>query len=76
MSPVNMVSKHFKSLKFLCLLLHRYRDFRRSLLQVHGDTPTDAARNAAEALVSVCLPPFIIMKNNIRLIKKIHFVCV
>ncbi|XP_015085643.1 nuclear pore complex protein NUP85 [Solanum pennellii] len=37
--------------------LNKYRDFRRSLLQVHGDTPTDAARNAAEALVSLMKNP-------------------
>lgn len=66
MAPVYTVSKCFRSLKFLRLLLHRYRDFRRSLLQVHGDTPTDGAHNAAEALVSVCSMPFIIMQINIR----------
>ncbi|KAK4365055.1 hypothetical protein RND71_016413 [Anisodus tanguticus] len=37
--------------------LNKYRDFRRSLLQVNGDTPTDAARNAAEALVSLMKNP-------------------
>ncbi|KAK6782481.1 hypothetical protein RDI58_020277 [Solanum bulbocastanum] len=37
--------------------LNKYRDFRRSLLQVHGATPTDAARNAAEALVSLMKNP-------------------
>lgn len=37
--------------------LKKYRDFRRSLLQVHGDTPIDAARNAAEALVSLMKNP-------------------
>ncbi|KAH0642451.1 hypothetical protein KY290_035281 [Solanum tuberosum] len=37
--------------------LNKYRDFRRSLLHVHGDTPTDAARNAAEALVSLMKNP-------------------
>lgn len=37
--------------------LNKYRDFRRSLLQVHGDTPTDAARNAAEALISLMKNP-------------------
>ncbi|CAN4127898.1 unnamed protein product [Withania somnifera] len=37
--------------------LNKYKDFRRSLLLVHGDTPTDAARNAAEALVSLMKNP-------------------
>nr|XP_016507506.1 PREDICTED: nuclear pore complex protein NUP85-like [Nicotiana tabacum]XP_016507507.1 PREDICTED: nuclear pore complex protein NUP85-like [Nicotiana tabacum] len=37
--------------------LNKYRDFRRSLLQVHGDTPTDGAHNAAEALVSLMKNP-------------------
>ncbi|XP_060208342.1 nuclear pore complex protein NUP85 [Lycium barbarum] len=37
--------------------LNKYRNFRRSLLQVHGDAPTDAARNASEALVSLMKNP-------------------
>ncbi|CAN4076662.1 unnamed protein product [Withania somnifera] len=46
-------SRTAASLEFL----NKYRDFRRSLLQVHGDTPTGAARNAAEALVSLMENP-------------------
>ncbi|KAF3635359.1 Nuclear pore complex protein NUP85 [Capsicum annuum] len=37
--------------------LKKYRDFRRSLLQGHGDMLTDAARSAAEALVSLMKNP-------------------
>ncbi|CAI9755679.1 unnamed protein product [Fraxinus pennsylvanica] len=41
------------SLKFLNI----YRDFKRSLLQVHGETTTDAAGKAVESLVSLMKNP-------------------
>ncbi|VFQ73209.1 unnamed protein product [Cuscuta campestris] len=37
--------------------LNRYRDFRRCLLQVEGNTSTDAAPKAAEALISLMRNP-------------------
>ncbi|KAL0407750.1 UNVERIFIED_CONTAM: Nuclear pore complex protein [Sesamum radiatum] len=37
--------------------LKKYRDFRRSLQQVQGGIPTDAARKAAEALISLMRNP-------------------
>ncbi|KAK2981337.1 hypothetical protein RJ640_012269 [Escallonia rubra] len=37
--------------------LHKYRDFKRSLQQVHDGTATDAAQRAAEALISLMKNP-------------------
>ncbi|KAK3040998.1 hypothetical protein RJ639_029108 [Escallonia herrerae] len=37
--------------------LHKYRDFKRSLQQVHDGTVTDAAQRAAEALISLMKNP-------------------
>lgn len=34
--------------------MYRYRDFKKSLLQIRDGKTTDAARQAVESLISVC----------------------
>ena len=46
-------------------MLHRYRDFKRSLQQVHDGIATDAAKKAAESLILVCSVDILILTINV-----------